>query len=110
MDVHSVDWEKMEWTPVRPGIQRKAFSGDGATLALHLLQPGHETRPHSHPHEQIVYIMSGLVDFHIGDSVVRLGPGGVAKIPGDVIHYAEVIGDQPVLNLDIFTPARPEYA
>lgn len=110
MDVHSVDWEAMAWTLVRPGIERKAFSGDGATLALHRLWPGHETRPHSHPHEQIVYIMSGIVDFHIGDRVIRLGAGGVAKIPGGIVHYAEVVGDEPALNLDVFTPARPEYA
>ncbi len=110
MSIHKVDWDAMDWTPVRPGIERKAFSGAGATLALHRLWPGHETRPHSHPHEQIVYIISGLVDFHIGDEVVRLGAGGVAQIPGGVTHYVEVVGDEPAFNLDVFTPARPEYA
>lgn len=110
MLTRSIDWENTEWKPVRPGIERKAFTGDGATVALHRLWPGHELRPHSHPNEQIVYIMEGLVDFHIGEEVVRLGPGGLAVIPPDVTHYAEVVGDGPALNLDIFTPARPEYA
>jgi hypothetical protein len=27
-----------------------------------------------------------------------------------VMHYAEVIGDEPVYNLDVFTPKRDEYA
>ena len=31
-------------------------------------------------------------------------------IPPDVMHWGEVIGDEPVLNLDVFTPKRPEYA
>jgi quercetin dioxygenase-like cupin family protein len=31
-------------------------------------------------------------------------------IPGGVRHWGEVIGDEPVLNLDVFTPKRPEYA
>ncbi|MDX8458860.1 cupin domain-containing protein [Mesorhizobium humile] len=109
MSIHSIDWEAIDWVPVRPGIERKAFSGNGATLALHRLQPGHELKPHSHPHEQIVYILEGLVDFHIGDEVVRLGAGGLAHIPGEVVHYVEVVGDGPALNLDVFTPARPEY-
>ncbi|MFN8057765.1 MAG: cupin domain-containing protein [Vicinamibacterales bacterium] len=110
MPVHHVDWDAMDWTPVRPGIERKAFSGHGATLALHRLWPGHETRPHAHANEQVVWILEGLVDFHIGDDVLRLGPGGLAVVPPNVVHYAEVVGTSPALNLDVFTPSRPEYA
>jgi quercetin dioxygenase-like cupin family protein len=110
MTAHKIDWEAMPWTPVRPGIERKAFSGEGATVALHRLMPGHEPRPHAHPAEQIVYIMAGEVDFHIGDEVLRLGAGGLAVVPPNVTHWAEVVGDEPVLNLDIFTPKRPDYA
>lgn len=108
--LHSVDWEAMPWEPVREGVARKAFSGEGATLSLNRLMPGHEPRPHSHPHEQIVYILAGLIEFHVGDQVKRLGPGGLMAIPGNVTHWGVVIGDEPVLNLDVFTPRRAEYA
>jgi hypothetical protein len=27
-----------------------------------------------------------------------------------VEHWGEVVGDEPVLNLDVFTPLREEYA
>lgn len=107
-DVRSIDWSKMNWQMIRQGVYRKAFTGDGATVALHKLQPGHEPRPHRHPYEQIVYIISGKVDFHVGDKITRLGPGGLLVVPPDAMHHAEVIGDEDVLNLDIFTPARPE--
>lgn len=110
MNIPSVNWEEMEWTPVRPGVERKAFSGEGSTLALHRLQPGHEPKPHNHVHEQIVYIVSGSVDFHIGDEVLRLNAGGLAVVPSMVTHHAVVVGDEPVINLDVFTPSRPEYA
>lgn len=105
----TVDWEALAWEPVRPGVERKSFSGDGATVALHRLQPGHEPRPHSHPNEQIVYILSGEVDFHIGGDTVRLRGGGLAVVPPNVMHHAEVVGHEAVLNLDVFTPMRPEY-
>jgi quercetin dioxygenase-like cupin family protein len=108
--IASIDWSKLEWQPVRPGVDRKAFSGDGATLALHRLQPRHEPRPHAHPYEQIVYIMKGTIEFHVGDEVVRLGPGGLMTIPPNVTHYGEVVGDEEVWNLDVFTPRRAEYA
>jgi len=110
MTVPTIDWNKMAWQPVRDGVDRKAFSGDGATLALHRLKPGHEPRPHSHHYEQIVYILQGQVDFHVGDEVTRLGAGGLIAIPPNVVHHAEVVGDEEVLNLDVFTPKRPEYA
>ena len=48
--------------------------------------------------------------FYIGDEKHEIGPGGLVVIPGGVTHWGEVIGDEPVLNLDIFTPKRPEYA
>jgi len=109
MQVHQVDWDAMEWRTVRPGIERKAFTGERTTLALHRISPGHTLAPHSHPHEQIVYILAGVVDFHIGDQVVRLGPGGLAVVPPNVMHHAVLVGDTPALNLDVFAPARPDY-
>jgi quercetin dioxygenase-like cupin family protein len=110
MTIPTVDWSTIEWQKVREGVDRKAFSGNGATLALHRLMPGHEPRPHQHPYEQIVYIMKGQVDFHVGTEVIRLGPGGVLAVPPNMMHHAEVVGDEEVLNLDVFTPRRSEYA
>lgn len=109
MDIKNIDWSTIQWQPVRRGIERKAFGSDNVTVALHRLMPGHELSPHSHPNEQLVYIMEGEMDFHIGDQVLRLGPGGLAVIPPDMVHYGQVVGNTPALNLDIFTPARPEY-
>lgn len=108
LNVHSVDWSAMEWTTIRKGVYRKAFTGEGATIALHRLEPDHKPSPHKHPYEQIVYIIEGEADFHVGETVTRLGPGGLLVVPPDVMHYAVVVGDREVLNLDVFTPARPE--
>jgi quercetin dioxygenase-like cupin family protein len=110
MRIHEIDWSKIEWKKIREGVEQKAFSSDAATVALHRLMPGHEPKPHSHPHEQIAYIMSGRMRFFIGDETRDLGPGGLVVIPPNVRHWGEVLGDEPVMNLDVFTPKRPEYA
>ena len=110
MDIHKIDWSAMEWKQIRKGVEQKAFSGSGATVALHRLMPAHEPKPHSHPHEQIAYIISGRMRFHIGQETHDIGPGGLLVIPSNVTHWGEVLGDEPVLNLDVFTPKRPEYA
>lgn len=109
MNLHQIDWSKTEWQAVREGVDRKAFTGNGATLALHRLMPGHKPSPHKHPHEQIVYIIAGQIRFHVGDSESLLGPGSLLVIPPDTMHWGEVVGEEPVLNLDVFTPQRPEY-
>lgn len=109
MSAHTVNWDTVEWETIRGGMERKAFTGEGATLALHRIQPGHELRPHSHHYEQIVYMLEGTADFHVGEEVHRLEPGGLLVIPPDIVHYIEVIGDKAALELDVFTPKRPEY-
>lgn len=109
MNIHQVDWEAMQWRAVRRGIERKAFTGEGVTLALHRVWPGHEVLPHSHPFEQIVYILSGEADFEVGGRTVRLRAGGLLVVPPDVVHCIRVVGNEPVLNLDVFCPARPDY-
>lgn len=110
MNIHQIDWSKLDWRTIRQGVEQKAFSGNSATIALHRLQPGHEPKPHKHDNEQIAYIVSGTADFHVGTEVTRLGPGGLIVIPGGVMHHAEVVGADEVINIDVFTPARPEYA
>lgn len=110
MPIPVTDWSKMDWQRVRAGVERKTFSSENATVSLNRLQPGHVPRPHSHPHEQIVYIISGQMDFHVGEEVHRLGPGGLMTIPPNVVHHGEVIGSEETLNLDVFTPRRSEYA
>ncbi len=109
MDIAKIDWSSIPWHVVREGVERKSFSGEGATVCLHRLSPGNEQMPHSHPNEQIVYILSGEVDFHVGEDVHRLGTGQLIAIPPDVTHYAVVVGEEQSFNLDIFTPRRPEY-
>jgi quercetin dioxygenase-like cupin family protein len=110
MNIAKIDWESTPWLTVREGVERKSFSGEGATVCLHRLSPNNEQMPHSHPNEQIVYIISGVVDFHVGEEVHRLAAGELIAIPPDIQHYAVVVGDEVSINMDIFTPRRPEYA
>jgi quercetin dioxygenase-like cupin family protein len=103
-------YDDLKATPVRAGVERRVFSGDGATLAWTTLEPGHTPRPHSHTHEQIVYMVSGRARFVVGDEEAIIGPGDMLVVPPGVEHWAETIGDEPALDLSIFSPRRDEYA
>ena len=47
--------------------------------------------------------------FYIGDTVDEGGAGSLIRIPSDVEHYGESMGDELVLNLDVFNPLRDDY-
>jgi quercetin dioxygenase-like cupin family protein len=103
------NWNDLPREVVRKGVERAGLRGDNALLVMNWLEPGMDVNPHSHPFEQIVFIVSGRVIFHIGDEDMEAGPGSVIRIPPDVVHYAEPIGDEPALNLDVFAPIREDY-
>ncbi|MBJ89298.1 MAG: cupin [Woeseia sp.] len=103
------NWDEIESEVVRPGVSRKGFRGDDVMLVMNTLEEGMELNPHSHPFEQVVYIVQGCVNFHIGDEVYNARAGSVIRIPPDIEHYAEPVGDEPVLNLDVFAPLREDY-
>ncbi len=102
--------QSLRETFARPGVRRRSFSGERATLAFTTLDPGHEPGPHSHPHEQIVHILAGRVRFVVGDEETIAGPGELIVVPPGVEHWAQTIGAVPALDLSVFAPRREDYA
>ena len=109
VNIEPVNWEKMEWEIVRPGVMRKVFHTKGCTLVLNAIEPGNQPKPHSHPYEQIVYILQGEGDFTVDSKVFKLTAGSLLAIPPDVEHFIKVVGREPCMDLDIFIPRREDY-
>lgn len=103
------NWEKLEKTKVREGVLRSVVSGAKVMMVMNEIQPGTGPNPHSHSHEQMLYIIKGRAEVGVGDQKWIFGPGDVMVIPPDVPHVLKVLGDEPVLNLDVFSPIREEY-
>jgi quercetin dioxygenase-like cupin family protein len=92
-----------------PGLRRQVMSYSPAMMLVrHTMTKGWVGSRHSHPHEQLVYIVSGRISFeHPGGTFVA-GPGDSFLVPGNVEHQATATEDAEVL--DVFTPMREEYA
>ena len=103
------NWDDLDREVVRRGVERAGFRGDNVLLVMNWLDPGMEVNPHSHPFEQVVFIVKGRMKFTVGDDVLEVGAGGLIRIPPDVVHCGEPIGDEQVLNLDVFSPIREDY-
>jgi quercetin dioxygenase-like cupin family protein len=62
--------------------------------------PGAVAPRHSHPGEEIVYVLKGSLEYRLdGQPPVRLDPGGVIFIPYGVVHSAANVGDGPASEL-----------
>ena len=62
---------------------------------------------HSHPHEQITYIIEGQLDLIIGGKPCSLTPGMYHVIPSNTPHSANAVTDCKLI--DVFNPVREEY-
>lgn len=102
--------EKLPEVKVRDHAYRKAFSSDNATVTYSRVLPGFVPKPHTHAYEQIACILRGHCDFLVGDVRHHMVPGSVVVVPPNVEHGLIMTHDEEVVNVDIFTPKRSEYA
>jgi quercetin dioxygenase-like cupin family protein len=91
-----------------PGVSIRTAAAERMMLSLVDLEANSVVAEHDHPHEQVGMVLSGRVNFFIGDEQKTLGPGDFFRIPGGVRHKVIVL-DEPARVLDIFTPVREEY-
>lgn len=64
--------------------------------------------PHSHPHEQISYVVSGEIHVVLGNETTRLGPGDIFTVPPNLPHSIQLLTSTARL-VDTFTPVRREF-
>jgi quercetin dioxygenase-like cupin family protein len=56
--------------------------------------PGVAAPPHTHPGEEIIYVLSGALEYRVGDAApVTLHGGDALFIPRGVVHSAQNVGE-----------------
>lgn len=103
-------WEDMPRERVTDMLERRIITGDGMMLAHVYLQKGCIVPKHQHVNEQLTYIISGALRFHIGEDgaeEIVVAAGEVLHIPSNVWHQAEALED--TLDVDVFSPPRADW-
>ncbi len=100
-------WNEVEVEQLKPEFSRQLIVGDQLMLARVLLKKGTVVPEHSHPNEQITYILEGGLRFWIEGREFVVHAGEVLCIPAHVPHKAEAIAD--TVDLDVFTPPRQDW-
>lgn len=100
------------WEDLGNGMKRKVFFNDRLTFViLEINRPAEkdgEIALHSHPHDQISYVLEGKIRVKVGTEEKIIEAGGLDIIPSNVPHGVQVLSDKLVL-FDIFTPTREDF-
>jgi mannose-6-phosphate isomerase-like protein (cupin superfamily) len=95
---------------VREGFTRIAVRGDESIVTVNWFEPGYQSAgQHSHACDQLSFVLTGAMRFLVGDETFDLEAPAVLHIPGSVPHGAEPLGQERVLNLDVFAPVREDF-
>ena len=97
-----------EYVAAIAGVRRKTLAvGEKGLLGEFVLEAGAILPPHTHPHEQIGYLVSGALDFIIDGQKYSAQPGDSWAIPGNVEHAATAL--EASVAIEVFVPVREDY-
>ena len=88
-------------------ISRKVAAGDSEMIVWWSMKAGAQAAAHSHPHEQIAFMLKGKMEFRLGDERRTCVAGDVVVIPGGVEHEAFFPEDSEAI--DVFAPPREDF-
>ncbi len=104
-------WADLPQEAMNPLLSRAFITGAQAMIARIELKKGCVVPRHSHPNEQIAWIVEGALVFVLGEAGseqrVTVRAGEVLVIPGGLPHAAEALED--TLDYDIFSPPRQDW-
>ncbi len=100
--------DSIDFRPLIPGVKMRPLVFEQKTLLCEFqLEKGYRLPLHDHPYEQTGYLISGKLNFRIGDEWFPTEPGDSWCIPENVQHEVEVLENAVVVEL--FSPIRPDY-
>ncbi len=100
-------WDSIIPEPMNPLLTRQFVSGTQCMLARIVLKQGCAVPEHSHPNEQIAFILSGALEFTVAGEKTVVRAGGMIVLPANVPHSAFALED--TVDLDVFAPPRQDW-
>ncbi len=100
--------EDLPATEMLPGVTRRAVYLDDVMLTFFDLAPKAVIPEHHHPHQQITWIVSGVMEFNLDGEKRVLQAGDGVLIPPNMPHGA-IILDELCRAIDAWHPVRDDY-
>jgi quercetin dioxygenase-like cupin family protein len=106
-ELRHIPWSSVAVENLNPLLGLHFIVGQNIMLARVLLKKGCIVPEHSHPNEQITFILEGALKFRIDGKEVVVNAGEVLTIPPNMPHAAEALED--TVDLDVFDPPRADW-
>ncbi len=105
--------KRSELTPqvIAPGRTRYLAYTEKLMMVVMDFQDGPTSEPdppHSHPHEQVSYVVSGEINIFLNNEPTRLGPGDIFTVPPNLPHSVQLL-TKHVRLVDTFSPIRQDF-
>ena len=102
---------KTDATPLlhpEPGMVRQVLAHTPQLMLVrHTFEQGWVGAAHSHPHHQLVYVVSGSIKVVMQGKEFIANTGDSFIVDGGIEHQASAL--EPSVVLDVFTPTREDY-
>mgnify|MGYP004569785343 CR=1 FL=1 len=96
------------FTPAGENVTRKVLAHDGKMLCAEVhFKKGSVGAPHTHPHEQIGYVVSGTFELTIDGETTVITAGDTYYTAPNVLHGVVALTDGVLL--DVVTPQREDF-
>jgi quercetin dioxygenase-like cupin family protein len=93
---------------VSADYSRRSLIGEKLMISWARMSSGMHAASHHHPHEQAFWILSGSVDFRLGDERRRCHAGDLVLVPPDVEHEVWCLEDTEFATM--LAPPRIDLA
>jgi quercetin dioxygenase-like cupin family protein len=105
--------KRSELTPeiIAPGRTRYLAYTENLMMVVVDFDDGPTSKPdppHSHPHEQVSYVVSGEINLFKDNKLTRLEPGDMFTVPPNIPHSVQLLTPR-VRIIDSFTPIRKDF-
>jgi quercetin dioxygenase-like cupin family protein len=85
----------------RTDLQRHDLSIEGKEVLQARVDfaPGASFPRHTHPGEEVIYVLSGTIEYEVAGKPVTVRAGDVLFVPNGVVHAARNVGASPAAEL-----------
>ena len=90
-------WKEMEISVISPeysDAQGPTIKGGKIEVGRYRFAAGTGSKPHKHPEEQMINVLSGKFRVRIGTEERILGPGEAALVPPNTEHEARAVDNE----------------
>jgi quercetin dioxygenase-like cupin family protein len=101
-------WSEVETEQLNPLLTRQFVTGAQAMFARIVVTKSCIVPRHSHPNEQLAFVLEGSLRFDFDDGTSHIvNSGEVLVIPANLPHSATALED--TIDFDIFAPPRQDW-